>query len=463
MRRRPSVRSVAVPLLPVAVLLVLGAVELSRHLALWYDEDYTLLAVRTPLPQLLSAVWHARGLATWLTVPPSFNAPYYVLMHGWCAVFGTSTFALRLPALLCSAAAVAVVAVTVRRLADDQAGVVAGLLSATGPLLAQQAVEARSYGAAELATALTALLLVRRHEGRGGRLPLALAAGAAGLLHWFTLPVLLGLAVWTLLVRRRQALPDLVAVGVAVIPALALVALSFRGGGTGTPVTQPVGIRLPLHAVEDWSLGGWALSAALVAAFVVALLRSRWRGLLACWLLLPLAVVTAGELVRPLYFGRYLLFAMLGLAAGAALGVCSLPARRLRATLATVLVALSFVVVVPRLQTEAREHPERVIALLTAQQQAGEPVVAADGRAAIEMVEQMQQESSRLRVDLVLRPGHVPVGGTERVVWLVRSGSSGSYPGTPNTVYLTQGGWSLDRTVNVAGGYGDLAVQRWVR
>ena len=69
-------------LVPVLLLLGLGFVELSRHLGLWYDEDYTRLAVDTPLPTLLSAVWHASPLVSWLTVAPSFNAPYYVVMHG---------------------------------------------------------------------------------------------------------------------------------------------------------------------------------------------------------------------------------------------------------------------------------------------------------------------------------------------------------------------------------------------
>lgn len=449
-------------LAPAALLLVLGAWQLSRHLALWYDEDYTLLAVQTPLPQLLTAVWHASPLVSWLTVAPSFNAPWYVLMHGWCAVFGTSALALRVPALVCSAAAVGVLALAVRRLAGPLAGLTAGLLAATGPLLAAQAVEARSYGAAELATAVTALLLVRRVQDGGRRRGLALAAGAAGLLHWFALPVMAALALWSVGARRRRGLGDALAIGLATLPALGLVVLQLRGGGDGTPITEHVGALLPVHALRDWASGVTWLTLVLVAAFAVALVRSRWRGLLAAWVAVPLALSTVLELLRPVYFGRYELFALLGLAAGAAIGAASLPGRWRRVACAG-LVCASLAACVPHLQASAREHPDQVVALLEAQQVAGQPVAAGDGRAAIELEEEVTVEDSRLAADLLLRPAHVAVGGSATTAWLVRSGSGARMPASPDLAYLAAGGYHLARTIVVPGAYGDLTLQEWVR
>src|ERR1700759_1162872 len=44
--RSPRRAALTLFFVPAAVLLVLGAVQLHRHLTLWYDEDYTLLAVQ---------------------------------------------------------------------------------------------------------------------------------------------------------------------------------------------------------------------------------------------------------------------------------------------------------------------------------------------------------------------------------------------------------------------------------
>jgi mannosyltransferase len=80
---------------------------------------------------------------SYLAFSAAFNAPFYVLMHGWCSVFGTSTLAIRLPWLVCASAAVGLHARPVRRLAGDGAGLTAGLLAASGPLFARQAIQAR--------------------------------------------------------------------------------------------------------------------------------------------------------------------------------------------------------------------------------------------------------------------------------------------------------------------------------
>lgn len=449
-------------LAPGLLLLLLGGVELSRHPTLWYDEDYTRLAVTTPLATLLGAVWHTSPMVSWLTVAPSFNAPYYVVMHAWCAAFGVSPLALRLPSLLCSAAAVGVLTRVVRRLGGERAGLTAGLLAASAPLLVRQAIEARSYGMAELAVALTALALVRRVQQGGTRWPLGIAAGASGLLHWFALPVVAGLALGTLVVRRRAGLGDALVLAASSLPAAALVVVQLAGSGDGAPVASQYGLALPVHAVADWSQGAWWLSTALVAAFVVALVRTRARALLVSWAVVPLLIITLVGLTRPMYFDRYMLFTLLGLAAGAALGLASLPGRWSTA-LSVGLVALSLFACVPRLQSQSLERQAQVVALLESQQTTGQPVAAGDGRAAVELVEEISIEHSRLAGDLVLRPEHVPTDGTATVVWVVRSGSGAALQPSPNDAYLRAGAWTLTTTTVEHGTFGDLTVQKWVR
>ena len=90
-------------------------------------------------------------------------------------------------------------------------------------------------------------------------------------------------------------------------------------------------------------------------------------------------------------------------------------------------------------------------------------MAAGDGRAALELAEEVRTQRSRLSADLLLRPAHVPVGGPAQVAWLVRSASDEDIPASPNDTYLAEGGWQLAATRVIAGAYGDLTVQRWTR
>ncbi|MFT4262027.1 MAG: glycosyltransferase family 39 protein [Nocardioides sp.] len=433
---------------------------------LWYDEAYTRLASSVPLHTLLSGVWHRQGVIGYLMdVPPSFNAPYYVLMHGWCAVFGTGDVALRLPSLLCSATAVAVMAVLGQRLAGPVAGLVTGLLCAVSPLLAGQAVQARDYGAAMLAVALCALWLVSwRSTGRGVR-RVAFAAGAAGLLHWFTLPVIAGLMGVALTSRFswRPRCKMVLALALAVVPAALLVGWSLAGGTYGAPTPPTVGWSLPVTAVRDWSGTSPLLAGLLAIAALAGALTSRHRALILGWVVVPLMLVTAVELTRPTYFPRYLLFTLLGLALAAALGVAAVRWRPARLLLATALVGLSLAVTVPRLDVSAEEPSPAVVALLAREQSAGEPIIPADGRTSLDL-ETYLSVAPRIADDLVLPPTLFTDQTTSDVVWLVRVVLKvNSLPIVPAQQRLIDAGWTRQAATLVTGSTTDLRVEKWVR
>ena len=452
-------------LLPPALLLLLGALQLRRGQPLWYDELYTATVAPLPLRELARLVVDGAGPTAYLPeVPPSFNAPYYALVHAWLALPGVepTPLALRLPSLLCAAAATGVLADVVRRLAGPRAGLLAGLLAASGPLLVEQSVEARSYGPALLATALAALGVVRRLQDGRGLVLTAVAGAAAGLLHWFALPALAGLAVGALRAGGRRGLGAAAVLAAAALPALGLVALSLSHGGEGGPSPAPVGAALPVLAVRDWAVGELPLAALLAAAAVLGAVRSRARALPLAWLLVPLAVVTAAELVRPVYYPRYLLPALLALAVLGALGVAALPPR-LRVGGAALLVAVSLAADVPRLERRPRERPDEVVALLAARQAPGEPVVAVDARAALALDQYVAREAPRLRPDVVLPPQDVPAPGTSDVVWLVRFGDDGRLDRHDDDDLLEQGGYALAESQVFTAVTGDLTVQRWTR
>lgn len=123
------------------------------------------------------------------------HATYYVLMHGWMAVFGDSETAMRMPSVLAMSATAALVALIGRRVFDSRAGVCGGLLFALLPVVSRFAQEARSYALVVLAATLATFLLLRaldaprrwwRWAGYG------LCVAVIGLLHLIALTVLAG-------------------------------------------------------------------------------------------------------------------------------------------------------------------------------------------------------------------------------------------------------------------------------
>jgi mannosyltransferase len=167
--------------LPPLVLAVLGGWLVARRYGFWYDELFTAEMAPLSLRRLAEAVVTGEGTIPYLAdAPPSYNAPYYAVVHLWLLVtpFGADETGLRLLSLVAGVAAVAVFTRAVTRLSGSSTtGVVAGLVLAANPLVVAYAGEARGYMLALLATSACALGLARWLEG--GSLWLYGAAAAA--------------------------------------------------------------------------------------------------------------------------------------------------------------------------------------------------------------------------------------------------------------------------------------------
>jgi mannosyltransferase len=445
---------------PSVVLAVLGGVLLLQRRSLWYDELFTAQVGTSGPVALVRAVLTGVGTASYLReVPPSYNAPYYVVVQAWLGLtrLPADEVGLRLLSLCAAVAGVGVLTAAVTRLAGRTSGVLAGLLAATSPMVVEYAAEGRMYGLALLATATAVLGLARWLDD--GRLGLwAVGATAAGLAHWFALPVVAGLALAALVLRRRRALPLLAVSAAAVLPTLALVAL-VQVNGTGDSAVgwiRATGAEVPVLALQAWTGGGAALLAVLLTAVAAGLVLGHRRTAVVavCWVGVPLAAVTAGELLRPVFVPRYLLPALLGLVVLAAVGLSRLP-RLALAGAAGLLVALQLVAVGGVLERGPREDARGAVAGLRERQRPGEAVVAVDRRAALAL----EQYAGRLRPDVVVPPADPPAD--EDVVWLLRqSTDEGVRPSDDDAVLRGQGlrlegSWTYDGTSS------DLVLQRW--
>ncbi|WP_242624564.1 glycosyltransferase family 39 protein [Micromonospora kangleipakensis] len=179
-------------LTPVLLTLVVTLTGLSRA-QLWRDELATWSAATRPvgdLVRLASTIDAATG-------------PYYLLMHGWTALFGDSATALRLPSVLAMAAAAGLTARLGERLVDARVGLLAGLLLAVLPGTSRYAQEARPYALATLLAVLATLLLVEalRRPTWTRWAGYAAAVAVLGLTHLIALTLLAAHAVAVLLVQ----------------------------------------------------------------------------------------------------------------------------------------------------------------------------------------------------------------------------------------------------------------------
>jgi 4-amino-4-deoxy-L-arabinose transferase-like glycosyltransferase len=414
---------------PPLVLAALGGWLVAHRYGFWFDELYTAEVAPLPLGRLFDALISGDGTIAYLRdAPPSYNAPYYAVAHLWLTLtpFGADELGLRMLSLLAGTGAVAVFTRAVARLADRRTGLIAGLVLATNPFVVAYAGEARGYTLALLATALAALGLARWLDGEPNALLLyGLAAGAAGLFHWFALLVPAAFALSAVILRRRQSVPVVAVTALAAVPALAVVGIALANGvgSSGAEWIRGVGWIVPGILLRSWSGGHVALlvaTAAAVAAGSRATNRQA-RVVGVCWVAVPVTAVTAAELVRPVYIDRYLLPAVIGLAVLAALGVARSPRRWLPLAVAALLVP-STVATVSNIGKGPREDVRGAVALIAAAHRPGEPVVAAARWDALGLDHYTRRDHPELVADIVLPPAAVPAASS---VWVLRRATTG--------------------------------------
>ena len=76
-------------LVPPLAVVLLGAVLLLPGHGLWFDELFTAEVGRRPYREILAAILEGRGTTGYLAdVPPSYNAPWYFVVHTWVSLPG---------------------------------------------------------------------------------------------------------------------------------------------------------------------------------------------------------------------------------------------------------------------------------------------------------------------------------------------------------------------------------------
>ncbi len=316
-RGRPRLR-VTVPALAATVvgLVAVAASAVGSWVpSLRGDEAASLLSAERPLPTLWNEVVHVDAV----------HAAYYLFLHGWIQLFGTSALAVRFPSALAVGACAAAVVLIGRRMRSLPVGIAAGVICAVLPRIAYIGEEARSYAfSAAIAASVTALLILAlsRH-GRSRGLWIAygilLAVGVYVFLYLALLAVAHGIVLLIAARHRRVLIPWGIATGsaaIAVLPIVVAGALEKRQIAFlahRSEVTPESVLVSTWFGQVPFAVLGWVLLAAGLAIALIPWLRPRGRAgrrpidlLVTAWFLVPAAVLIGTSPVVAGFTPRYL-------------------------------------------------------------------------------------------------------------------------------------------------------------
>ncbi len=312
---------------------------------LWLDEALTVNISRLPIGRIPGALRHDGA-------PPL----YYMVLHAWMSVFGTSDVAVRSLSGLASALTLPTVWLAARRLGHPGAAWPAVILLATNPFAVRYATENRMYALVALEAALGLLAVVAALERpTWGRLALVALAAAAALYTHYWGTYLVAAVGLVMLVRALRSSGSVAARRSAwrVVGALAVGGLLwlpwvptflFQAGHTGTPWAVPAAPSAFIELITQFS-GGGADGPKLLALLLSVLLllglfgRASDHGrvelevrghatawpLMAVFLLTPALAMVAGLVTRSAFVGRYTSVVLPLFIVLCGLGVAALP------------------------------------------------------------------------------------------------------------------------------------------
>ena len=288
--------------------------------SLWGDEAASLLSAERSVPSLLSMITHVDAV----------HGTYYLGLHFWIRIAGTSPFAIRLPSALAIGACVAAIVLIGSGLDSLRLGVIAGVVCIVLPRVTSMGQEARSYAfSAALAAWLTVLLLgILRQVAPSRRRWIAYSILTAFAIYVFLYLALIAVAHLALILlrddRRSLVLSWVKSFGAAMVLASPLIVAGILEHGQIAYLGTRTEITFPTLTVGLWfgnvpfAVLAWALIVAAIALFVMdwRSRRSRIRLLPsqlpaatlvgAAWLFVPSVLLVCSHFLVPDFTARYL-------------------------------------------------------------------------------------------------------------------------------------------------------------
>jgi len=326
----------------VAVFAVAVSAAGAARPSLWFDEAATISASTRSVPELWRLLHNIDAV----------HGVYYLVMHGWFAIFPATEFWSRLSSCLAVGIAAAGVVVVGKQFSTRTVGVCAGVVFAILPRITWAGIEARSYAlTAAAAVWLTVLVVTAARQNRAALWPLyGLALVVSTLLNVFVvLMVLVHAIVVAVVAKNRAAVVGWAAtatVGVLVVaPFLMFCRTQIAQVRWISPIQLGTFADIVQKQYFDHSVGFALLAAAVLAAPLV--LRRPWEtgnrqlaGVAVAWIVLPTIVLLLYSVVqKPIYYPRYLCYTSPGMAL--LLAVCMVALFRTRERVTAVVAAFA--------------------------------------------------------------------------------------------------------------------------
>jgi hypothetical protein len=355
---------------------------------LWLDEAQSVAIAHQPLSHLQDALRHDGA-------PPL----YYVLLHGWIRLFGTSTFAMRSLSAIPAVLALPVILRLGRRVGGEAVGIAAVVLLAISPFAIRYAVETRMYSLLALLGLLGAhaVLSVHRHHSRRAVAGVAVVSAAMLYTHYYSVFILtvVGAAelwrAWRRRDRSSLAVVGGIAVGgIAFLPWLPT--FLYQSRHTGAPWASAPDANAILGTFSAW-MGGARPAAQLayliaLGCLVLAVIGRRGRrevvlgtriarapaALLATVLGTLVVAIVVDYVGQQAYAPRYLSMGAGLFLVVVACGVAVLPSRRARRTLLALLVVADLSVCLQN-AWQPRTQAGQVASVLSASARPGDLIV----------------------------------------------------------------------------------------
>ncbi|WP_022899307.1 glycosyltransferase family 39 protein [Humibacter albus] len=352
---RADRRSLPVVALVSGVVAALIALLGSWVPSLWGDEAASLLSAKRPLSSLFMMLGHVDAV----------HGTYYVLLHLWIGLVGTSPFAIRLPSAIAIGIGAAAVVWMCGRLGTMRLAIVAGAVAAVLPRLTYAGEETRAYAfdaaIAAVLCAVVAEIALRRRRTRRLWVVYAVVLAVGTYMFLYVALMAVAIGVFLLLIPDLRAQLRAWAVGTAAAAVAAspviVFALAERGQVAYLAHRTEVTTQSVLVQMWFWSwpfaVTAWALIVVAIIAAVLGLRRRRGRtepvearvllvALSACWLVIPIGLLVASSPIIAGFTARYGTFAALAAAVLMACGTDALGRRAWWNVVATaVVVALA--------------------------------------------------------------------------------------------------------------------------
>ncbi len=372
------------------VLLVIGAVvavggglvlRFWTRSDLWLDEALTVNIAGVPLHEIPSYLKRDGA-------PPLF----YVLLHYWMEVFGTSDVAVRALPGLFGVVTLPLAWLAGRRLAGRTGAWAALLLVATSPFAVRYDTETRMYSLVALLTVCGFLALDRalRRPRAGNLVAVAAVSGLLLYTHYWSVYLLATIVLWLAYESwrgrpewRRSARPTLVAVVIGCLTFVPwLPTFLYQSKHTGTPWATPASFAAMVNAIASFAGGSSSQGRGLALLFFALMglglfglatdrlhvdldIRTRPTGR-------PLAVVVAGTLAAAIVGGlvtnsafdaRYASVVFMPLILLVALGLTVFRDRHVRAGVLALAVVLGLGGSIPNVTTNRTQAGEVAAAI----------------------------------------------------------------------------------------------------